>query len=79
MLRRRYGMWAGNPNGYRESPECCAVEIPGRGAWGAAEARQCAKPRGHGPNGMYCKAHAKMLDGPNPPHVPDKTPTPVSN
>ena len=54
---RRYGQWAGNPEGMREDPALCIEEVwPSGGAW---IPRQCARKRGHGPDGLYCKQHAK--------------------
>lgn len=52
---RRYGCWAGRPQGQAEDPACCIKEIfpPGRGEMH----RQCNSPRGFGPKGEYCKKH----------------------
>jgi len=55
---RRYGIWSGNPKGYAEDLTRCVVEVGGGSLWGAANAHQCHRPRGHGPNGEYCKQHA---------------------
>ncbi len=57
-MTRRYGRWAGNPNGIAEDPACCIEEISG---WPSHLFHQCSRLRGHGPDGKYCKQHAKML------------------
>jgi hypothetical protein len=53
---RRYGRWAGNPQGMKEDVTRCA--------WIVCEARwiprQCARKRGHGPDGLLCRQHARM-------------------
>ena len=54
--QRRYGCWAGNPNGKREDPKRCIEEIWPTGSWIPC---QCSRKRGHGPDGLYCKQHAK--------------------
>lgn len=55
---RRYGEWAGNPNGMPEDPTCCIKEVvPSDGRW---IPYQCSRKRGHGPDGLYCKQHAKQ-------------------
>jgi hypothetical protein len=57
MSERRYGQWAGSPRGHAEDPTRCV-----EGVWvhfrGMLES-QCGRKRGHGPNGEYCKQHAK--------------------
>ena len=57
MTERRYGQWTGNEKGRPEDPKRCIVEV-----WPAREwfGRQCARRRGHGPDGLYCKQHAKQ-------------------
>lgn len=54
--KRRYDQWAGNPAGRIENMEHCAMEIPSPPSWHYA---QCGRKRGHGPNGEFCKQHAK--------------------
>jgi hypothetical protein len=54
---RIYGEWAGNPNGITERTEDC-VEGVYRGSRSFIES-QCNRKRGHGPDGLYCKHHAK--------------------
>ena len=56
---RRYGQWAGNPQGVPEDVEFCAFEVKGD-RWGIS--RQCQRRRGHGPNKDYCKGHGKKVD-----------------
>lgn len=51
---RRYGKWAGNPNGNPEDATRCIVEVPDGYLFA-----QCSRKRGHGPNGEYCGQHAK--------------------
>lgn len=54
---RRYNKWAGNPKGDHEDTTQCVVQCHEmRGG-----AHQCPRKRGHGPDGLYCKQHAKML------------------
>ena len=61
MTGRRYGQWTGNPSGNAEDPERCIKEVwPTNGSW---TAYQCFRKRGHGPDGLYCKQHAKMAEG----------------
>jgi len=52
---RRYGRWAGNPKGMIERPERCIEQVWGNGR--GAMASQCSRPRGHGPDGLWCKQH----------------------
>jgi hypothetical protein len=53
--KRRYGAWAGRPQGTAEDLTCCVVSVHdgSRGSVG----RQCNRKRGHGPDGLYCKQH----------------------
>ena len=53
--KRIYGSWAGNPQGREEDPTRCVESIyRDIGSHGGA---QCSRPRGHGPNGEWCKQH----------------------
>lgn len=58
----RYCQWAGNPKGYVFDQNRCAYavhdEITGL-------SRQCYREPNHGPDGLYCKRHAKMIGGLN--------------
>jgi len=51
---KRYGQWAGNPNGVAEDPKRCVEEVYQEIGW---RWRQCGNPRGHGPDGLYCSKH----------------------
>jgi len=55
----RYGDWAGNPKGYKYDPQRCAFEVfpQERGSMH----HQCLRNPGHGPDGLYCKTHAKRV------------------
>jgi hypothetical protein len=54
---RFYGVWGGCPQGTPEDPERCIEEIWGHVGW---VPRQCSRKRGHGPDGLYCRQHAKQ-------------------
>lgn len=67
-ILRRYGCWGGNPDDVREDVSRCVVSVS-RDRMGSG---QCTKPRGHGPDGEYCKLHARKLsEGQRTVHVPD--------
>lgn len=54
---RRYGQWAGKPDGYPENIEHCIKGVfPGN----SFIERQCTRKRGYGLNKLYCKQHAKL-------------------
>jgi len=56
---RRYGQWAGSEQGQPEDVTKCIEEVwpsARRGGW---ISYQCNRKRGHGPDGLYCKQHAK--------------------
>ncbi len=53
----KYGEWAGWPRGMAYNPACCAYEI-----WEDMHSFQCSRKNGHGPDGLYCKQHAKMIE-----------------
>ena len=58
--RRRYGCWAGKPNGNAEDLTRCAESVRGSGGgFSSFISVQCSRARGHGLNGEYCKQHAK--------------------
>jgi hypothetical protein len=60
---RRYSVWNGNPSGNPEDPSRCIEEIwPTDGGW---IPYQCSRKRGHGPDGLYCKQHAKKHQEPS--------------
>lgn len=55
---RRYGVWAGEPKGRPEDPSQCIEEI-----WdNFTHGYQCSRKRGHGPDGLFCKQHAKKIE-----------------
>jgi hypothetical protein len=47
-----------NPKGDPEDPARCIEEVLNWNKWHMI---QCSRKRGYGPNGEYCKQHAKML------------------
>lgn len=56
---RRYGFRAGKPGGLAEKPRQCIVNVEDKTrGW---PPYQCLRKRGHGPDGLYCAKHAKML------------------
>jgi hypothetical protein len=55
---RRYGFWSGCPRGQAEDPTRCIEEVCPSMARGWIPL-QCRRKRGHGPDGLYCKQHAK--------------------
>lgn len=58
IKNRRYGQWAGNPNGIAEDDTRCREEVWPRDGW---MPYQCRRKRGHGPKGEFCKQHARRL------------------
>lgn len=59
-MGRRYGEWAGDPQGRPEDETRCIEEVwPREIGW---IAYQCTRKRGYGPGGLYCKQHAKMIE-----------------
>lgn len=58
MTERRYNQWAGNPNGDKENPLKCIQEVRDSSGW---HSYQCARKRGFGKEGLYCKQHAKIM------------------
>ena len=55
MSERRYGAWSGNPRGHPEDSARCVASVYGDGY----RSSQCARRRGHGEDGLYCRQHAK--------------------
>lgn len=51
---RRYGKWAGNREGSKEDLKRCVEQLFDRPHPGGY---QCSRPRGHGPDGLYCRQH----------------------
>jgi len=56
---RRYGQWAGNEAGWPEDSQRCVESVWPSSGW---QDHQCRRKRGYGPNGLYCKQHAKQYD-----------------
>lgn len=67
MSERRYGVWAGDPEGRAEQPRQCIAEVQEPSGWLSF---QCGRKRGHGPDDAYCCQHAKMLAAGRPVYVP---------
>jgi hypothetical protein len=53
---RRYGKWTGNLKGHQEDIRRCIAEVP---SFPAPLFTQCSRNRGYGPEGEFCKQHAK--------------------
>lgn len=62
MTEQRYGQWAENPNGNPEDPNRCIAEVKIQWLFRERTLEQCLRKRGHGPGGLYCKQHAKMVE-----------------
>lgn len=56
LYQKSYGGWAGSPDGQRPDYTRCCIEV-GRPLGRTTMFGQCLKPRGHGPDGAYCKIH----------------------
>lgn len=54
----RYNEWAGNPEGNKWRGGYCAYEM-----FSSILSLQCGRRLGHGPANLYCKQHAKMVEG----------------
>ena len=57
--KRVYGTWAGNPRGHKYVKGNCAMEVWPTHGW---IPYQCSRKNGHGPDGLYCKQHAKKVE-----------------
>lgn len=55
--KRIYGDWAGNPKGNPERRGDCIVQV----CWDRMIDHQCTRKRGHGPDGLFCKQHARKI------------------
>jgi len=51
---RRYGQWAGEPNGRAEDTTRCVCSV-----FTGYTASQCGNSRGYGPGGLYCRVHGR--------------------
>ena len=67
--KRIYGPWAGAPKGRKEDMQKCIVEVSDGGPWPSYH--QCLKPRGKGPDGLYCGLHAKQIAAGRFPRMPE--------
>ena len=54
---RRYGVWAGMPQGFKENSSHCVEKVYSND--GFSINRQCSRKRGFGPHELHCKQHAK--------------------
>ncbi len=54
---RRYGNWGF----WEECTDHCVASVQNRWYTYQCSRHQCFHNRGHGPDGLYCKQHAKML------------------
>ena len=68
-MLRRYGQWAGSPNGSPEDVTLCIEEVYPAGR--SIIPAQCRRKRGHGKDGLYCKQHARMQERKLTKHAPD--------
>ena len=55
-----YGAWAGNSKGQPYDPERCAYAV--RYDPRSPTKFQCSRKRGHGPDGLFCKQHAEIIE-----------------
>lgn len=55
----RYAAWAGDPKGTPWDPTRCAYEVADHTGF---HFYQCSRRAGHGPAGLYCKQHAKIVE-----------------
>lgn len=58
-MTRIYDKSAMNPKGIPEDPTRCVASVTDFTGW---HQYQCKRKRGYGPNGEYCKQHAKKFD-----------------
>lgn len=56
---RKYGVWAGRPQGIPEDTTRCIVEVYHKRSFTTL---QCNRKRGFGPDKLYCKQHAKTSE-----------------
>ncbi len=59
---RKYNIWAGNSDGTAYNENQCAYEVL---SWVLCFELlyQCSKSPKTGPSNLYCKQHAKMIEG----------------
>jgi len=58
LTERRYDVSSVNPKGIPEDKTRCVAEVTDWSGW---HQYQCQRKRGYGPNGEYCKQHAKII------------------
>ena len=58
MTERIYDEWIGNPKGISEDETRCVESVRDFTGW---HYFQCSRKRGYGPDGLYCKQHAKQF------------------
>lgn len=56
---RFYGKWAGNERGVKENPAKCVASVTPSGR---VISQQCSRKRVAGPEGLYCRQHAKHIE-----------------
>ena len=56
---RIYNRWAGNPGGTGEDPERCVASVFDGVTY---MHNQCWRRRVKGPDGLFCKQHAHMIE-----------------
>jgi hypothetical protein len=61
MSERRYGVWSGDLKGTAQNVLRCVSEVFAGEGFARYYGRQCTRPRGHGPDGLYCKQHARKI------------------
>lgn len=66
---RMYGAWSGRPDGYPEDTARCVAYVP---IERSVRFEQCRRPRGKGPDGLYCGTHAAKLARGGFVRVPDE-------
>ena len=74
---RRYGHWSENRKAIPENTERCIAQVLPPGGY-SMTSYQCERKRVHGPEGLYCKQHAKMLEAGSYVSVPPNEPHPKS-
>lgn len=60
MREHRYDGGIGRPKGVREDTNRCRKAVANFTGY---HFYQCRRKRGHGPDGQYCKQHAKRYEG----------------
>lgn len=58
VSERRYGQWAGKPNGTAEDPALCVASVTPNNR--SPVTAQCSRKRGKGEHGDLCGIHARI-------------------